>query len=139
MIDNNNWFVGLTATVSTKKNLIKTVTGGASWAAVTYAENIGNSVDAIVFPTREVCWIAINTGTSGKLHTSIDGGNTFARYDVTSRISGWPAASVDTIKAIGVPFTAEPAIAANYVSIVGESTVGAADLGIIISAAPTIV
>ena len=139
VIDNNNWFVGLTATVSSKKNLIKTLTGGASWAAVTYAENIGNSVDAIVFPTREVCWLAVNTGTSGRLHTSIDGGNTFARYDVTSRISGYSASSVDTINAIGVPFTAEPAVAANYVSIVGESTVGAADLGIIISAAPTIV
>jgi len=139
VIDNNNWFVGLTATVSTKKNLIKTLTGGASWSLVAFSENTGNSVDAIVFPTREVCWVAVNTGTSGRLHTSIDGGNTFARYDVTSRISGYPASSVDTIKAIGVPFTAEPAVAANYVSVVGESTVGAADSGIIISAAPTIV
>lgn len=139
VIDNNNWFIGLTCTLTTDNNLIKTLTGGAAWSAVAFSENTGNSVDAIVFPTREVCWLAVNTGSAGKLHTSIDGGNTFARYDVTSRISGYPIASVDTIKAIGVPFTAEPAIAANYVSIVGESTVGAADLGIIISAAPTIV
>ena len=139
VVDNNIWFVGLQAT-SGKTNLVKTITGGQTWSAVSYAEaGTASTVNDIAFPTREVCWITVNTGTVANLFTSIDGGGTFARYDVTSRITGYPASSVDTINRIGCPFTAEPAVAANYVTLVGESTVGAADTGIIISAAPTIV
>ena len=138
VVDNNIWFVGLTAAAS-KPNLVKTITGGQTWKAVTFAESTGNTIGDIVFPTREVCWLSVNTGTEGRLFTSIDGASTFARYDVTSRITGYPASSVDTINRIGCPLTAEPAIAANYVAIAGESTVGAADTGILITAAPTIV
>lgn len=138
IVDNNIWFIGLEA-ASGKTNLVKTNTGGQTWTPVNYAQSTGDTVNDIAFPTREVCWITVNTGTAGNLFTSIDGGNTFARYDVTSRITGYPSSSVDTIQRIGCPFTAEPAVAANYVTLVGESTVGAADAGIIISAAPTIV
>ena len=138
VVDSNIWFVGLTAT-SGKTNLVKTNTGGQTWKAVTFSESTGNTIGDIVFPTREVCWLSVNTGTEGHLFTSIDGANTFARYDVTSRITGYPASSVDTINRIGCPFSAEPAVAANYVALAGESTVGAADAGILITAAPTIV
>lgn len=139
VVDNNIWFVGLTTATSTNNNLVKTITGGQTWKPVTFSESTGYPVDDIVFPTREVCWLVVNTGTEGHLFTSIDGANTFARYDVTSRISGYPASSVDTVNRIGCPITAEPAVAANYVALAGESTVGAADLGILITAAPTIV
>jgi hypothetical protein len=139
VVDNNIWYVGLSTTLTTDNNIVKTITGGQTWKPVTFSESTDYSVDDIVFPTREVCWLVVNTGSEGHLFTSIDGASTFARYDVTSRISGYPASSVDTINRIGCPLTAEPAVAANYVALAGESTVGAADLGILITAAPTIV
>ncbi|MBJ7394240.1 MAG: hypothetical protein JHD01_05755, partial [Candidatus Nanopelagicales bacterium] len=99
----------------------------------------GYGIFDIVFPTREVAWISQNDTVAnfGYLYTSIDGANSIARYDATSRIANFPYSVIKKINRIGVPASAEPAVAANYVTLAGLNVTGTD--GVIISAVPTLV
>jgi hypothetical protein len=137
VLDDKNWIVG-----SVQGLIQKTTTGGATWTKNSFAyEDLGEITD-IAFPTREVGWIGQNYNGNGQLWTTIDGGNTYVLHNSTSRIANYPISSIEQIRRIGVPYTAEPAVAANYITIGGKAVtsgvVGAIE-GILISAAPTIV
>lgn len=137
VLDDRNWFVG-----SLDGFVVKTTNGGATWSEVKFANSGTGIINDIVFPTREVGWIGQKLNNKGNLLTTIDGANTFVLYNATSRIANYPVDSISTINRIGVPYLAEPAVAANYLTIAGTAvTSGAAGAleGIIISAAPTLV
>ena len=137
VLDDRVWYFGSDASY-----LLSTKTGGLTWALITMPnQNVATySISDIVFATREVAWIAENKSTSaqkGSLYTTIDGGNTIVKYNATSRIQNYPDTSIYSINRIGVPLLAEPAIAANYLTL-GGLTTGGTD-GVLVSAAPTIV
>lgn len=136
VLDDRTWYIG-----TDNSYVVYTKTNGLKWAKLTLPNegSASYTVSDIVFPTREVAWIAQNktsATTAGLLFTTIDGANTVVKYDATSRIVNFPAASIFKINRIGVPYLAEPAVAANYVTLGG---LGASTDGIIVSAAPTIV
>jgi len=137
VLDDRNWYLG-----TNDGYIVKTLTAGATWAEIGFTGNHSGSVADIAFPTREVAWIAHNVNNTGKLLTTIDGANTVVMYDATSRILNYPVASVQAINRIGVPYLAEPPVAANYVTLgglaVSSGVAGSLD-GILISAAPTLV
>ena len=137
VIDDRVWYVG-----GNDAWCVHTHTGGASWVLtpIPGAGTAGYSISDIVFPTREVAWIAYNTGTSGTIYTTIDGGNTFVAANATSRIAGWAnfSSPFTVINRIAVPVFAEPAVAANYVTLGGLDSAATAT-GLLVSAAPTIV
>jgi photosystem II stability/assembly factor-like uncharacterized protein len=136
VLDDRVWYVGTASSY-----LVYTKTGALKWSRITMSnEGVATySINDIAFPTREVAWIAQNKSTSnqvGNLFTTIDGGNTIVKYDATSRIQNYPSSSIYSINRIGVPYLAEPAIAANYLTLGGYAT---STTGILVSAAPTIV
>lgn len=137
VLDDRTWVLG-----SNQGLMYRTTTGGATWSNLAFAYADEGAIVDIVFPTREVGWIAQNARGYGQLWTTIDGGNTFVLHNATSRIANYPVNSIELIRKIGVPYTAEPAVAANYVTIGGKAittgSTGAVE-GILISAAPTIV
>jgi hypothetical protein len=135
VLDNTTWYIG-----SNDSYLVYTKTGGVKWKKLTMPDEGSASygISDIVFPTREVAWIAQNktsATTAGILYTTIDGGNTIVKYNATSRIVNYPNASISKINRFAVPYLAEPAVAANYLTVVGL----APSDGIVLSAAPTIV
>lgn len=136
VLDDRTWYIG-----SDDSWLVYTKTAGLKWGKLTLPNegDTNYSISDIVFPTREVAWIAQNktsATTAGVLFTTIDGGNTIVKYDATSRIVNYPNASIFKVNRIGVPYLAEPAVAANYLTLGG---LGASTDGILVSAAPTIV
>lgn len=137
VIDDRTWYIG-----GNDAHAAYTRTGGATWSLlpVPGAGTAGYSITDIVFPTREVAWIAYNTGSSGTIYTTIDGGNTFVGATATSRVAGWSnlVSPFSVINRIAVPFFAEPAVAANYLTLGGLDSAGTAT-GLLVSAAPTIV
>jgi hypothetical protein len=137
VIDDRVWYIG-----GNDAWLVHTHTGGASWviAPIPGSGTAGYSISDIVFPTREVAWIAYNTGTVGTIYTTIDGGNTFVAANATSRVAGWAnfSSPFSVINRIAVPTFSEPAVAANYVTLGGLDSAGS-PTGLIVAAAPTIV
>lgn len=136
-LDDKNWFLASSGAL-----LYRTTNGGATWSEIKFGGSGDGIITDVVFPTREVGWIGQNAQGYGQLWTTIDGGNTFVKHDSTSRIANYPVSSIQNINRIGVPYTAEPPVAANYITIGGRaitSGVAGAIEGILISAAPTIV
>jgi hypothetical protein len=138
VLDDRTWYVG-----SADGFVVYTKTGGVTWSKLTLPNEGSTSyaISDVVFPTREVGWITQNDSAAspnvGNLFTTIDGGNTVVKHDATSRIQNYPSTmTIRAVNRIGVPFLAEPAVAANYITLGGLS---AASDGILVSAAPTIV
>ena len=108
-----------------------TLNAGATWAS---AYTTGGTIDDIVFATREVMWLTYAASSVAHLVTSLDGGDSFAPDNATSRILNWPV--FRQAGRIAAPVLADPAVAANYVTVCGLAASGAD--GILISAAPTL-
>lgn len=136
VLDERTWYAG-----TNDGFIVKTLTGGQTWSQIKFINSGTGSISDIVFPTREVAWVAHNLNGAGNLLTTIDGANTVVRYDATSRMTNYPVSSVESISRIGVPYSAEPAVAANYITVVGTAIAPepAYDDGIIICAVPTLV
>lgn len=136
VLDDRTWYVG-----SADSWFVYTKTAGTLWSKISIPEegSAGHTISDIVFPTREVAWISQNDSVTnfGYLYTTIDGANSIARYDATSRIANYPYSVIKKINRIGVPASAEPAVAANYVTLAGLNVTGTD--GVIISAVPTLV
>lgn len=111
--------------------LYHTVNGGATWVS---AYTTGGAINDLVFATREVLWLSYAASSVAHLVTSLDGGDSFALDSATSRILNWPVFQEAT--RLAVPYLADPAVAANYITACGLAT-GGAD-GLLLSAAPTL-
>jgi hypothetical protein len=123
--DNDIWVGGANGI------LYHTTTAGSSWAS---AYTTGGAINDLVFATREVLWMSYAASSIAHLVTSLDGGASFALDTVTSRILNWPV--FQRAGRLAVPFTADPAVAANYITVCGLAASGAD--GILLSAAPTL-
>lgn len=111
--------------------LYHTVNGGATWES---AYTTGGAIDDLVFATREVIWMSYAAASVAHLVTSLDGGDTFALDSATSRILNWPV--FQRAGRLAVPYLADPAVAANYITVCGLAASGAD--GLLLSAAPTL-
>lgn len=111
--------------------LYKTVNGGSTWST---AYTTGGTIDDLVFATREVLWLTYAASNVAHLVTSLDGGATFALDNVTSRILNWPI--FRHAGRVAAPILADPAVAANYLTVCGLAASGAD--GLLLSAAPTL-
>ncbi len=111
--------------------LYHTVNGGATYVS---AYTSGGTIRDLIFATREVLWLSYDASSIAHLVTSLDGGGSFALDGATDRILNWPV--FQRANRIAAPVLADPAVAANYLTIAGLATSGAD--GILISAAPTL-
>lgn len=111
--------------------LYHTLNGGALW---TSAYTTGGAIDDLVFATREVLWLSYAAASVARLVTSLDGGGSFALDSATDRILNWPV--FQRAGRIAAPTAADPAVAANYLTVCGLASSGTD--GILISAAPTL-
>jgi len=123
--DNDIWVGGANGI------LYHTLTGGSSWIS---EYTTGGAINDLVFATREVLWMSYAASSIAHLVTSLDGGESFALDTATSRILNWPV--FQRAGRLAVPFTADPAVAANYITVCGLAASGAD--GILLSAAPTL-
>lgn len=123
--DNDIWVGGADGILYHTKN------GGATWIS---AYTTGGTINDLVFATREILWLSYAASSIAHLVTSLDGGETFAIDSATSRILNWPV--FQKAGRIAVPYLADPAVAANYVTIAGLAASGAD--GLLLSAAPTL-
>lgn len=123
--DNDLWMGGADGI------LYHTLNAGASYAS---AYTSGGTIRDLVFPTREVLWLSYDASSIAHLVTSLDGGDSFALDTATARILNWPV--FQRAQRLAVPYTADPAVAANYMTVCGLAASGAD--GILISAAPTL-
>ena len=113
--------------------LYHTVNAGANWSSAALPQSGGTIYD-IVFATREVAWVAYQKTSVAYLITSLDGGNSWADNNGTSRIANWP--TFQKAGRLAFPVYADIAIAANYLCVAGLATSGTD--GILIAGAPTI-
>lgn len=111
--------------------LYHSVNGGATYRS---AYTSGGVIRDLVIATREVFWLSYDASSIAYLVTSLDGGATFARNDATSRVLNWP--TFQRAGRLAVPFLADPAVAANYLTVCGLAASGAD--GILLAAAPTL-
>lgn len=111
--------------------LYHTINGGTTWES---AYTTGGAINDLVFATREVLWMSYAASSVAHLVTSLDGGDTFALDSNTSRIINWP--TFQRAGRLAVPYLADPAVAANYITICGLASSGAD--GLLLSAAPTL-
>lgn len=111
--------------------LYHTTNGGATWES---AYTTGGAINDLVFATREVIWMSYAASSVAHLVTSLDGGDTFALDSATSRILNWPV--FQRAGRLAVPYLADPAVAANYITVCGLAASGAD--GLLLSAAPTL-
>lgn len=111
--------------------LYHTTNGGATWES---AYTTGGTINDLVFATREVIWMSYAASSVARLVTSLDGGDTFALDSATSRILNWP--TFQRASRLAVPYLADPAVAANYITVCGLASSGTD--GLLLSAAPTL-
>lgn len=111
--------------------LYHTVNGGVTWVS---EYTTGGAINDLVFATREVLWMSYAASSVAHLVTSLDGGDTFALDSGTSRIINWPV--FQRAGRLAVPYLADPAVAANYITICGLASSGTD--GLLLSAAPTL-
>lgn len=114
-------------------NVYRTLNAGASWLTAALPQT-GGAVFDIVAATREVLWVAYQKTSVAYLLTSLDGGQTWADNNGTSRIANWPV--FQKAGRLAFPSAADIGIAANYLLVAGLATSGTD--GILISGAPTI-
>ena len=130
VVDEYVWYVG-----GANGNVYKTTNRGASWTAQAFQASGTGAISDIQIATREVIWIAQNISSVAHLLTTLDGGNTWiADNGGSPRILNFP--TFQQVSRLAIPKFADPAIAANYVTIGGLAT-GGAD-GILLTAGPTI-
>ena len=130
VMDENTWFVG-----GNNGNVYKTTTKGASWSTLAFQNAGTGAISDIQIATREVVWIAQNISNVAYLVTTLDGGDSWINNASGSpRILNFP--TFQQISRLAIPKYADPAIAANYLTIGGLAT-GGAD-GILLTAGPTI-
>jgi photosystem II stability/assembly factor-like uncharacterized protein len=130
IMDEHTWFVG-----GANGNVYKTTTKGASWTAQSFQGAGTGAISDIQIATREVIWIAQNISSVAYLVTTLDGGNSWIGNNAGSpRILNFP--TFQQVSRLAIPKYADPAVAANYVTIGGLAT-GGAD-GILLTAGPTI-
>jgi hypothetical protein len=130
VMDEYTWFVG-----GNNGNVYKTTTKGASWSTLAFQNAGTGAISDIQIATREVIWIAQNISSVAYLVTTLDGGNSWIGNNAGSpRILNFP--TFQQVSRLAIPKYADPAVAANYVTIGGLAT-GGAD-GILLTAGPTI-
>lgn len=130
VLDRRTYWVGTTGGA-----LYKTMNGGKSWTSVAFPGSGSGSIFDILFATREVAWIAHQASSVAYLITTLDGGNSWARNDSTSRILNWP--TFQKAGRLAAPVEAKPAVAANYLAVAGLAA-GGAD-GLLVAGSPTII
>lgn len=123
--DNDIWAGGADGILYHTKN------GGTSWVS---AYTTGGAINDLVFATREVLWLSYAASSVAHLVTSLDGGASFASDSATSRILNWPI--FQRAGRLAAPVAADPAVAANYLTVCGLAASGAD--GLLLSAAPTL-
>ena len=123
--DNDIWVGGANGI------LYHTVNGGTTWVS---AYTTDGTIYDLVFATREVLWLSYSASNVAHLITSLDGGDSFALDTATSRIINWPV--FNRAQRLAVPYLADPAVAANYITVCGLAT-STID-GLLLSAAPTL-
>jgi len=114
-------------------NLYHTVNSGSSWETEGLPQT-GGTIQDVIAATREVLWVAYQKTSVAYLITSLDGGNTWADNNGTSRIQNWPV--FQKAGRLAFPVAADIAVAANYLAVAGLATSGTD--GILIAGAPTI-
>lgn len=114
-------------------SVYRTRNAGATWVTAALPQS-GGVVNDIVAATKEVIWVAYQKSNVSYLLTSLDGGNSWADNNGTSRIANWP--TFQKAGRLAFPAAADIAIAANYLVVAGLATSGTD--GILISGAPTI-
>lgn len=128
IIEEKWWYVG-----GSDGNVYLSRDRGSSWSTVNIPNAGNGSITDIVAATREIIWISHNISSVAYLTTTIDGGYSWTTSSAqTSRIVNFP--TFQQISRLAVPLYAEPAVAANYITIGGLAT-GGAD-GMLIAGSP---
>jgi photosystem II stability/assembly factor-like uncharacterized protein len=122
--DNDIWVGGADGILYHTKN-------GVSWLS---AYTTGGAINDLLFATREAIWLSYAASSVAHLVTSLDGGATYALDSATSRIINWPV--FQKAGRLAAPVFADPAVAANYLTVAGLAASGAD--GLLLSAAPTL-
>lgn len=105
---------------------------GVSWETI--LDTGGGVIRDLVCATREVWWVSWDASSVAHLTTSLDGGASFAGEASTSRVINWPV--FQRAQRLAAPVTADPAVAANYLTVCGLASSGTD--GLLLCAAPTL-
>jgi len=124
------WWIGDNAGV-----LRKTTDSGVSYTTVNFPGSGSGTIFDILFVSQKVAWLSHQLSSVARLLCTLDGGNSFARDDGTSRIANWP--TFQKAGRLAAPTAGTVDVAANYLAVAGLATSGTD--GILIAGAPTLV